>query len=105
VEYIEAKNIRFSEIFKETELVHFVCEDNFSIPDDGILVIKSLGDDLLESLTETEKLMIGVKQNYSPYLVLTDVKNTDKGAQVAYSGEIVSLDYKPTKEDVLKELV
>lgn len=105
MEYIEAKNIRFSEIFQQTELVHFICNDGFSIPDDGILVIKQLGDDLLDSLTETEKLIIGMRQDSSPYLVLTDVKDTDKDAQVAYSGEIMFLDYKPNKEEIVKELV
>ncbi len=99
MEYIEAKNVRFSNIFESTELVHFKYDGDVSIPDDGILIIKDLGDELLDDLD-----ILVEEPSYSPYLVLTGVKGTNH-AKVAYDGEIFFLDYKPNKNEIIKELV
>lgn len=104
MEYVEARNVRFSNIFESTELVHFQPQNDFSIPDDGILIIKDLGDDLIEELSDVEREMIN-ETDEPVYVVLTGVDSTNVDAQIEYSGEAIFLDYKPTKDEIIKELM
>ena len=104
MEYIKAENVLFSDIFKSEELVHFEPNSNLSIPDDGILIIKDLGNEVVEGLTNVEAKIIGV-DGHLPFIVLTKVSATEKDAQVAYRGEILFLDYKPTKDQIIQELM
>lgn len=101
MEYIRARNVLFSEVFKSKELVHFKSNGDFSIPDDGILIIKDLGNDTLNKI---EKKLID-EHDRSPFLILTGVRDTEKDAQVSYSGKILFLDYKPTKQEIIIELI
>ena len=101
MEYIKAENVLFSDIFKSEELVHFEPNSDFSIPDDGILIIKNLGND---TLNKAEKKIID-ERDRSPFLILTEVSDIEKDAQVSYRGEILFLDYKPTKDQVIQEMI